>query len=431
LGRIWVLEKEGDNDFGELANDSNPVKSLSCEQWSADDYKAFLCVNRDASERVSDNNKRFFHACRLLSLLFGVGLTEHDKEWTVVDDPLKAAKDAIQDSEIAEMTKALRWVPTAVCVRAAMYRKTKHATGGSIAQGFAQKIINQMGWPYGDDAQKRISTSDFYSSTHAASPVALLAMISPKDMGHFGIINPLCGIRGTLKSLSSVSLRVVAPDQISGAAMISDSFVVLKMLRSEGLLPLLKNLDQLRSFSTDYFNLKSSGFRAHNSYGYYIRYHPDSAHASLADFNQRNPAHWPLVCELAIIAKRFYKYRTISKSPSLQTAANSSEDSGIDNTWKSLSSMRATAPSGLIASYYYSMKGSNVASSLQKLVESDITDEEFDEVKKDIEGTINRGLAPLGDPNLLFNLGLLKRNALASAYEKYKDGVPDSMLEKV
>jgi hypothetical protein len=189
-------------------------------------------------------------------------------------------------------------------------------------------------------------------------------MISPKDTGHFGVINPYCGIRGTLKSLSSVSLRVVAPDQISGAAMISDSFVVLKMLRSEGLLPLLKNLDQLSSFSTDYAILRSAGFRAHNSYGYYIRYHPHSFGAPMQNFNQRNPGHWPLVCELAVIAKTFYRYRTISKSPSLQTAANSSEDSGIDNVWKSLSSLRAKAPSGLIASYYFSMKGSNVASDL-------------------------------------------------------------------
>jgi hypothetical protein len=58
-----------------------------------------------------------------------------------------------------------------------MFRKTKHATGGSVAQGFAQKMITQMGWPFNDDAQKRKSTSDFYLSTHAASPVGLLAMI--------------------------------------------------------------------------------------------------------------------------------------------------------------------------------------------------------------------------------------------------------------
>jgi hypothetical protein len=71
IGRIWVMEVDEDGFAEDLANDSNPVKNLSSEQWTSEDYKAFICANLEASEDVTQNNKGFFHSCTFIFTFWG------------------------------------------------------------------------------------------------------------------------------------------------------------------------------------------------------------------------------------------------------------------------------------------------------------------------------------------------------------------------
>ncbi|KAK2721797.1 hypothetical protein QYM36_003940 [Artemia franciscana] len=58
-----------------------------------------------------------------------------------------------------------------------------------------------------DNAEQKKSTTDFYKAVHAASPIALLAMIAPEDLGHFAVFSPICGLRGAITVHASVKLR--------------------------------------------------------------------------------------------------------------------------------------------------------------------------------------------------------------------------------
>jgi len=119
-----------------------------------------------------------------------------------------------------------------------------------------------------DNAEQKKSTTDFYKAVHAASPIALLAMIAPEDLGHFAVFSPICGLREAITVHASVKLRVSGPDQVAGGSMVSDSLVVLKMLKSENIIPLIKNVDQLGPFGELNKTLREARFRAHNAYGY-------------------------------------------------------------------------------------------------------------------------------------------------------------------
>ena len=100
----------------------NLVDTVYCEQWDHDDIKAFLCANDSTSSTVDNLRRSFFDACRLLSVMLGVGLTDHDKEWKVVEDPADGTVGAYEDSRVHNLLQYATDTSTALCVRAAMFR---------------------------------------------------------------------------------------------------------------------------------------------------------------------------------------------------------------------------------------------------------------------------------------------------------------------
>ena len=354
--------------------------------------------------------------------MLGVGLTNHDKKWKVIADPLDADVKSCDQSRVQDVLQSATDASTVLCVRAAMFRKTKDASGGSIATGFAKKFLMQKQWPMKDRAEENRSTTDFYKSVHAASPVALLAMIALEDLGHFSVFSTPCGLRGAIMVHALVKLWVSGADQVAGGSMVSDSLVVLKMLKSEGIIPLIKNTDQLGAFRILHKTLREGGFRAHNAYQYYSSFHSKKSLGEAVHFEQRDASCHPLVCELATIAMTYYKGRTIANIPSLCNAGAASEDSGISSLWKSISLIRSSAPRDVIMTYYGAVKGEDVAAVLGRVVEAN--DAAFDNKKTQLQNHINRTLSAFELPNFQINLASLTRQSLddaADVYEKIKD----------
>lgn len=415
-GGLFVKKLNASKEIDQLVGTDRLVSEVYCDQWTVDDIKSFLIVNDVTSAMVDNQRRPFFDACRLLSVMLGVGLTDHDKEWAIVENP--PAGTVYEDSRVLDLLNMATDASTALCVRAAMFRKTKHATGGSLATGFAKKFLLQKQWPMKDNAEQKKSTTDFYKAVHASSPVAILAMIAPKDLGHFAIFSPLCGIRGAMKVHASVSLRVGGPDQVAGGSMVSDALVVLKMLKSENILPLIKNTSLLGPLGLQHKKLREAGFRAHNAYQYYSGFHPYKLAGAHVPFDQREPGCFPLVSELATIALTYYQGRTIANSPSLKTADASTEDASISALWKAISLMRKSAPRDIIMTYYGAMKGQDVAQVLAKVIEAD--DARFDTEKTELQNTINTALSSFDIPNFSIDLSSLTRQALIDSKENYE-----------
>ncbi|KAK2723304.1 hypothetical protein QYM36_001829 [Artemia franciscana] len=206
--------------------------------------------------------------------------------------------------------------------------------------------------------------------------------------------------------------------------MVSDALVVLKMLKSENILPLIKNTSLLGPLGLSHRKLREAGFRAHNAYQYYSGFHPYKVEGAHVPFDQRDPGCFPLVSELATIALTYYQGRTIANSPSLRTADASSEDASVSALWKTISLMRKSAPRDIIMTYYGAMKGQDVAQVLGKVIEAD--DANFDTEKTQLQNTINNALNSFGIPNFNIDLSPLTRQALIDSkenYEKIKDQI--------
>ncbi|KAK2717326.1 hypothetical protein QYM36_006195 [Artemia franciscana] len=182
------------------------------------------------------------------------------------------------------------------------------------------------------------------------------------------------------------------------------------MLKSENIIPLIKNVDQLGPFGELHKTLREAGFRAHNAYGYYSAFHPYKVLGSGVQFDQRDSSCYPLVCELATIALNYYKERTIANSPSLRTADASSEDAGIASLWRSIALMRKAAPRDVIMTYYGAMKGEDVAQSLGRIMEAD--DAAFDNEKTQLENRINNALNFFALPKFTISLASLSGQAV-------------------
>jgi len=260
-GWLWIPKETFGTEIDLLAYD------FHISPMTEDDIANFVVVNtthiNDAE--FDEQTKLWIHAIRFWATGSGFVRTSTSKEYIITDNPTNVPESArVAVGFIAEYS-ANAW--TACAARAASWRKTNHATGGAVAAGFPRRWLQKMGYivPHQDRTEnariQRNATSAFYVATHAASVHAVLSLMAEDDSNHWAKINPSSGFIPDWEVHESAKIRMRPNTQVAGAAMVTDSVVVLKMLVREGLVPLLVNLDQVDALVNAHSVVVENGVR--------------------------------------------------------------------------------------------------------------------------------------------------------------------------
>jgi len=378
-GNLYIQDHDytGPTESEDEMYDYSLIDEFHVESFTYEDILAFVTVNvghiRD--DEFTDAQKVWIHACRFWAVTAGFVATEQSKEYILVDNP--SSIDPFAEENLATIGdySANGW--TAAAARATSWRKSNHATGGDIVQGFPRRWLQKMvympdlaGASRGDytTAMRRI-TSAFYVATHAASPHAVLSLMASSDEAHWSIILPEYGLIQSWDVSESARIRMTPKTQVAGAAMVTDGVVVLRMLVKEALAPMLNNQDQIPALMASYKQVEAHGIRVATYAKWFLRDHPGLVKA--VDFNQKDESHAALIGELGLVATKYYEGTTIGKSGALDNAAKQYGEETERQIWSSLARQKSGASAATIAQAYGRIKGASGQASLSGLVSSD------------------------------------------------------------
>jgi hypothetical protein len=358
------------------------VTEIHVSPCSEADAVAFYTLNRPILEQYVPQATRedaaWTIAIRFWCVVAGLITTSKSAEWAVVAAPAAPHPDAA-----AWVPYALSWDTnawTAASARAASWRKSNHATGGSPAAGYPRRWLQKMDlWPKQADRTRQATaatrvTSLYYWAVHPVSVHAVLALMLPTDRHHWAEVNVEHGVITEWDVRESTRIRMAPRDQVAGAALVIDSITVMRSLVKEGLSPLLANNAQLTALADAAQQVHSEGMRC----GVYARWffdgHPRGNEADFAPllFSQRDTAFLDLAQELAIVATRLYASSTIGQSPSLANAASNSSDEGSKDTWGALARARRQATPGQVTRVVNLVRGSSTAGVAAALADADV-----------------------------------------------------------
>jgi len=381
-GQLYIQDHDysGHEETDTEMIDYSEIDEFHIEAFDHEDILAFVTVNighiRD--DEFTDPQKVWIHACRFWAVTAGFVATEQSREYLVVDNP--DTIDAFASDSLTQIGdfSANGW--TAAAARATSWRKSNHATGGDIVQGFPRRWLQKMsfmpdlaGASRGDytTAMRRV-TSAFYVATHAASPHAVLSLMASSDEAHWSIINPQYGFIQHWDVSESARIRMTPKTQVAGAAMVTDAVVVLRMLVKEALAPMLNNQDQIPALMASYKQVEANGIRVATYAKWFLKDHPGLVKA--IDFNQKDESHASLIGELGLVATKYYEGTTIGKSGALDNAAKQYGEETERQLWSALARQKSGVSATTIAQAYSRVKGASGQSSLSGLVSNDVAE---------------------------------------------------------
>lgn len=359
---------------GGAKSDCKKVDKIFLDPLTLDDISAFIAVNtnhiRDDIFEAADQT--WIHATRFWSVVSGFVVGTKSKEYVLVDDPtVDLAPYAGMAAQVADMRDN---VLTACAARAASWRKSNHATGGEIAQGFPRRWLQKCGYwtNTGDRAAVRsaqvLATSAFYVATHASSVHNVLALLASSDEGHWAEIDPSYGLTMSWDVKTSTQVRIAPKTQVAGTAMVTDAVQVMKMLIGEGIFPFLQNHNQWRALMQLYRTVESGGVRCASYASWFLDGHPEGMKAQ--PFNQKDAACADLIGELAAVAKTYYRRSSIGESMSLENAMSQLASESVKDQWSALARQKGEVNASEILKAYTRIAGKG-ASAMIAAVNSD------------------------------------------------------------
>jgi len=368
---LWAYH--GKDDGTEIMNGWASIVDVQVETPTMDDLLAFITVNlghiRDPE--FDEKTRSWIHACRYWAVTSGFVTTAHSREFEIVDNPTEIDPSAKSIAEFTVDFAADAW--TASAARATSWRKTNHATGGDMVQGFPRKWLQKKEFLTSTagmsktDAQAvvRSATSAFYIATHASAPHAVLALMAGEVAAHWAEVDISHGLIFEWEVNESAKLRMVPNTQVAGTAMVCDAVVVLRMLIKESLAPLLTNQDQVKALMAAYAEVDKYGMLC----GVYARWFLEGNPMGLKkrDFSQKDPAFSALVGELGIVATKYYENTTIGKSAALDSAANQSGEDLPRQVWSALGRQKSQMSAQTVTKAYSRIRGASGLSSLSGL----------------------------------------------------------------
>lgn len=374
------------------------ITEFHIDQGTVDDLKAFFSVNvghiRDLALDVSDLN--WVHAIRYWATVAGFVVSTKSNEYTIVDDPESFAAGADDFVKFAINYSSSSW--TACAARATSWRKTNHATGGEIASGYPRRwLVKENKFADITDKQQRLKqerqkTAAFYIATHGSSVHVILSMMAKEDKHHWSEFDPSYGFIQTWDVGQSTTVRMSPADQVAGSAIVVDSLVVLKMLLSEGLVPLLMNIAQINSLIDAYDKVNNNSVACAIYSKWFLDGHP--LHHKPVFFSQRDPSFLELAVELAIVAQRYYTGSTISASAALQNISQQATNEMIRTNWASITTSRKDIASNDFVIAVKKLKGGITADAISDLISDDVNKskpalEEYNRVQQVIANRLN------------------------------------------
>lgn len=330
---------------------------------------------------IGDTHARWVHAVRLWSVLAGFATPGEDcgaaVEWEEVETPDGSTENAaavdFADFAMGYAAEAL----TACAARAGTWRKTNHATGGTLATGFARRWISKAEWGSKSKdkevraAEDLVVSSAFYIATHAASVHVILACAAPGNTSHWAHLNPDYGYIHEWKTRDSARIRLEPNTQVAGAAWVADSKVVLEMMVKEGISPLLNNREQIPALMAAHAVVEEHGIACAVYGKWFLKNHPDEDMRDPVTFDQKSPAFSSLVGELAWVSKLYYRGTTISGSAALGAATIQASDTVAEEAWRAIGAARASSSADQIVAVYTAIKGGATRSGISDILNAD------------------------------------------------------------
>jgi len=365
-GRYYLSAADGSSSLGDEFTD------IFHEPHTADDLRAFIVANTGhiSADRLKVEQFWWVHAVRFWSTVSGLVLGSKQTEYTIVPDPTEGLDAA---NEVAQRVSAYQAEAlTASAARSASWRKSNHATGGDIANGFPLKWMSKNGhWPQAvdrDTSAQRQATTAFYVATHASCVHNTLAMMAPNDPGHWAKIDPRAGLVMNWEIRDSVKLRMSSMTQVAGTSAVVDSMVCLRALVGEGIAPFLMAAGQFERLKQKEAVVAEGGVKVASYANWFLDGHPDKV-VRIA-FNQQDPACSDLVGELAIAATVYYAGTTISRSPALANAATNLGSEAARTRWTMLARQKRMTSNEVLLSAYAAASGNTATSVLRDLTSS-------------------------------------------------------------
>jgi len=397
-GNVWFV-----TPTARATGTRTEVDRIHVDSHTYDDLRRFLVANQGhvREDRVRAEDVRWVHATRFWAVATGLVMGTKNREYTLVDDPVEdlSTVDELAEFVVNYQGSAL----TASAARAASWRRSNHATGGSPAAGFPRRWLEAQGfWASGnarvdkDIAARQTSATDaFYVATHATAVHNTLALMAPLDEGHWASIDPRWGLTFSWDILTSTTVRIAPKTQVAGTAMIVDSMVVLRQLTASALAPLLENFEEWKQLKDMYDIVEAHGVRAASYAQWFLDGHPQQLER--LNFNQKDSACANLVGELAVVATTYYAKSTIGESMALANAAKQLGSETSKDLWSALAKEKRSAGQDAVVKAYRRIMGASAATSILNLG----SDEE--DIVVDAVGTYNDSLkrvaAGIGMPN--------------------------------
>lgn len=348
------------------------------EPFTARDIKMFWGVNQNHihDQDFDEATKTWIHAIRFWSVVSGFVVTEHSREYVVIED---VDDDRLGDDEFVRFVvdyRANAW--TACAARAGTWRKTNHATGGDVVAGFAKRWLAKMGYMPNEanrEARMRAEkgvTKAFYTATHAACVHSVLANMAHADPNHWAKVSPENGLITAWDIKDSALIRMVPNTQVAGGAMVADAMVVLRMLVKEGLAPMLEAVSEVAALVASFEVLEKEGVKCATYAKWFLDGHP-KGNAPMS-FNQKDTAHAALVGELGQVAEKYYRGTTIADSAALKSAAAQMSSTTSGDTWAAIGRRKTTLSSEQVVAAYGALRGASAADAVARLTSRDEND---------------------------------------------------------
>lgn len=376
-GKIFVNDGTlyAENDDGTRGRE---LDVFYVEPVTATDVRNFVAANlghiRD--DAIPADAIPWVLACRFWAVAAGFVTTTKSAEWVEVPNP--TAYPAQTDEYAAYIAEFHANAWTASAARAASWRKSNHATGGDVVQGFPRRWLNKMGFirdiPDRNAARValRAVTAAFYVATHASSVHAVLALMVPDDSDHWACIDPKYGLIEDWDIGRSARIRMEPKTQVAGAAVVVDAVVVLKMTIKEGIAPLITAIDQVGPLMAAHARVEELGVRCASYAKWFLQGHPDSdAHAPVA-FDQKDSAFAELAGELAVIGTRYYHGSTISGSAALANAAGQMCPEDVKATWAAVAANRQKLSGQQVIAAVQLLKGSSAVGAVSQILDGTV-----------------------------------------------------------
>jgi hypothetical protein len=358
-----------------LTGTGQAVDDIYVDPCTYDDVRRFIVAN---TGHVRDGDLKmdqiwWVHATRFWGLITGLITGSKQREYTYVADPTTdlSAADAMVDQVLSFQNEAL----TAIAARATSWRKSNHATGGTLAAGFPRRWLTQMKWwpTSGDQATvepvRRQLTDAFYVATHAAGVHNVLAMMAHTDEGHWACIDPQHGILMKWDIRESTMLRMAPKTQVAGTAWVVDAMVVLRALVGEGLAPLLENISQWQALNSQFKEVERGGVAVAAYAAWFLDGHPNNL--AKRNFNQKDSTCADLIGELGAVARRYYKNSTIGQSMALDNAMNQAASETSKNRWAQIAREKTQATQESVIKVYGRITGAAAGKAITDLASDD------------------------------------------------------------